>query len=145
MVANILSGLLIAIYAGYTRKNPVVWFLLGFFSPWISLILLCILPLLRKFLRPRVIVSSRAPSGSKATENPVTFEIPPSFSLHASPEDAAKLWYFLDEDNQTLGPMSFQSLYQKWKSGIVHTETLLWNETFTDWRPFHEVFPSARS
>lgn len=149
LLQSTLSGLLIAIYAFYNRRNPYIWFILGFLYPIFSLVLLCILPILKKILRPTLVVTRGNKSYQRAPvreteDSSVILESTPSFSLHVSPEDSAKLWYFLDSDRQTLGPMSFQAFYQKWKGGIITQDTLVWNDTFTDWKPFSTVFPSAR-
>ena len=75
----------------------------------------------------------------------MTLDITPSFDLEIEPSALKKLWYFLDKENKTIGPISFQLFYQKWQEGRILASTHVWNETLSEWKLFKDVFPNAKT
>ncbi|MBM3198868.1 MAG: DUF4339 domain-containing protein [Chlamydiae bacterium] len=131
----VLIAAIFSSYCAYRQKrNPVIWFILGLCFDIYALIALALLPLLRK-------KSQAALAKNRTSSDPTTLEVTPSFSLRTTPEAMQKLWYFLDKERQTTGPMSFQLFYEQWKKGIILSDTLVWNETFSEWKTFKEAFP----
>jgi len=132
----LLTGFLSAYCAYRQKRSAFFWFFIGYFFNIWALAALALLPWLRK--RMRVTQTNQDRSNSVHT-----LEVVPSFSLQIPPEAEKTLWYFLDQERQTIGPMSFRAFYDTWKKGKILTTTLVWNETFTEWKPFHEAFPAA--
>lgn len=78
------------------------------------------------------------PTGNEQT----TINVSPYADLSPDPISIQKLWYYLTNEGQTIGPMSFQVFYQSWKEGKIAKETYVWNETLTEWTYFKEIFPT---
>lgn len=135
-----VSSAIIAAYCAHRQKrNPFIWFFLGYFFQIFALIALAILPLIRKKIR-QALLKKHGLSPASQEDATTTLEVVPSFSLQTTPEAMQKLWYFLDGERKTVGPMSFQAFYETWKKGTILSDTLVWNETFPEWKSFSDVF-----
>jgi len=85
-----------------------------------------------------ITLSCKSPTSSE--DSLTTIDIPPSIELNVDPIAEKKLWYYLNTDSQSIGPMSFQAFYRSWKEGKISKEMYIWNETLTDWVQFKEIF-----
>ena len=139
--SSLAFGLTGACCAKKLKKNPYLWFALG--CVWkIYALLFILLPtfvgiLSLFFLKKKV---TKGPSfGASATEE-VTIEVSPYGDLNVSPQMEKTLWYYLDSDGKTMGPMSFPAFYQARKNGLLSDKTLVWNETLSEWTSFQNVF-----
>ena len=137
----LLSGALAATVAIFLKKNPVSWFIGGalvvFVAPGVIIAALFVALILR-------LKRKKAPkTNNKAQEDVVTLNVSPEQTLSSAKEHIQKIWYFLDEKRNTIGPISFSMLQQKWREGQVLKETLLWNESLGAWKPLRELFPNA--
>ena len=115
----IFIGGISAYLAKKQGRNPIPWFCIGAFSPICSLLLLFALPIAGYFLKKKLLKPMKRGKPQDKDSGTVTIDIPPFPGLQVPKEATKKLWYFLDKDNQTMGPMSFALLYQKWKEGQV--------------------------
>jgi hypothetical protein len=123
------------------RRNPYFWGALGcVLKMYAFLILLVIIPFLsillgviiRKKLRAQGSFTRKAP----ADDNVICLSELDASVLH-------KVWYYLDSNNQTQGPISGQLLLKKWKEGTILAGTYIWNETLSEWKTVMEVFPQG--
>ena len=105
--SSLIFGILAALYAKRTGKNPYLWFLLG-------MLLGCGVFLL--LFMPKRMGKSR-----QMQEIPIGKKI---------------FWYYLDGENRQRGPFEFDVLKQAWQRGTVTSETYVWNETLEKWEPF---------
>lgn len=147
IVYSLLAGAISAAIALKQKKNPFIWFGIGMLiGPIGCVILFFALPILGRFMLKRALKKAGQPTTAKNKANePVTFDVTPSFDLEVEPSALKKLWYFLDAENKTVGPISFQFFYQRWKEGRILASTHVWNETLSEWKPFKEVFPNAKA
>ncbi len=140
----ILIGGISAYFANKQGRNPLIWFAVGCFLPSCTLILLFILPIIGYFFK-RKLLKTMGQSKNKPKppqeDGTVTIDIPLFPDLQVSKDATKKLWYFLDSENKTVGPMSFVAFYQKWKNGTILGKTFVWNESLNEWKQFQEVFP----
>lgn len=141
----ILIGGVTAYFAKRQGRNPLIWFAIGCFLPSFSLALLFILPIIGYFFKRKFVKTlNKAARSKKSKENdPLTINVPPFPDLNPSEEAIKKLWYFLDQENQTVGPMSFFAFYQKWKEGKIASKTFVWNDSLSEWKQFKEIFPQG--
>ncbi len=54
------------------------------------------------------------------------------------------LWYYLEEDDTQNGPMSFLKLQQMMQEGKIQENTYIWNENFSHWKLWKDVFPTSK-
>lgn len=133
MMMSIAFSLLLAWSCGHYAKrrgrNPTTWFVAGAFFGILALIALFIFPV------------------RKPNEKPIaTQPIDKTPSLTATcPIQAQKLWYYLNDNKEQFGPMSFNALSKAWLDGSVQEQTFVWNEEMENWQPLKEVSTLLRS
>jgi hypothetical protein len=103
-------------------RNPSTWFIAGAFFGIFALITLFILPNRN---------AGKVPVGPSAPKAPPLEAISP---LHAE-----KMWYYLGEQQEQFGPMSFHALSRAWNEGLVREQTFVWNEAMENWLHFRDV------
>lgn len=103
-------------YAEKKGRSRNFWFvltlLLGIFAP----LILWFLPSLKK--------------------EDKTSQLPKEAESTTSPEEK---WYYLDEEHQTLGPITLPELKQLMTNGKVDASTLVWKQGMTDWKKMGET------
>lgn len=116
IISWLLFGGASSYFAKQRGRDPFAWFLIG--------MLLGILGLLLLFLLP--------PLSQTAEE-----EAPKELVLAKNEDDAFRLksWYYLDDQRQPIGPASFGQLKKAEEHGKINSETLLWCEGMSDWKP----------
>jgi hypothetical protein len=130
----IMAGLVCSCVAKKQNKNPYIWFGVGCLAPICGVLFLLLIPMFKKYFRSKT---------HKKQDRVVTLEVTPICELNPEAGSLNKLWYFLDAENITVGPMSFPVFKQKWKEGKILPTTLIWNETLTSWQSFQDIFPKA--
>lgn len=121
LITLITFGLIAAYFAKKQGKKPVIWFMLGFLFALPALCFLLFLPIKQYFEKKKTPL--------KKEETPP----PPIFA-------AETIWYYLDQNNCQQGPVSFQLLQKMQKENLIQTNTYIWNESFTDWKKWEELF-----
>lgn len=111
---SLCTGSLAAYFAYRRRKNPLVWFVIGFLFGCLGIVALFIGPFVKK-------TQERPKKPEPVLEGPTDC-----------------FWYYLDELQQQRGPMSFDALKQAWKRGEVLSATYVWHEHLTEWLPLQE-------
>lgn len=107
----------ISAYLAYRQKrNPYFWFAAGLF--------LGALGILAFFFIPKQVQEPKEVPGP----------------ILNGPVD--KLWYYLDEERQQKGPMSFDALSRALKEGKVKLENYVWHEELPEWKPLKEFTSS---
>jgi hypothetical protein len=114
---SLLFGLSTAWFAHNRGRNPYLWFSLGF--------LFGLLGVLAFFF----------PLTSQRKSREVVPEIPQPYI--EGPRDA--FWYYLDEERQQKGPMSFDAFSRIWRRGEMPPTTLVWHEQLEEWKPLQEL------
>lgn len=59
------------------------------------------------------------------------------------PQD--KLWYYLENNDTRVGPISFLALNEAWNQGRIKRSTYVWNEELTDWKLLKEFLKTTSS
>lgn len=130
-----LLGGICAYVAKQRNRNPIGWFFLGALLGVIGLIILYILPSKAKAIE----TPSTAPQAAVPTPE-ITADIPPSPpETSSAPSGTRKLWYYLDEDNNQYGPMSFPALREAWLDDKIANSTYLWNEDMEEWKSLEDL------
>ena len=106
-------------YAKRLGRNPRTWFAAG--------ALFGIFALIALFLFPR----RKAIAAQPVVKAPLL--------TAACPIQAEKLWYYLNDQKEQFGPMSFNALGKAWLEGSVREQTFVWNEEMENWQPLKEV------
>jgi hypothetical protein len=114
----LLIGTFIGLAAAYVahrkKRNPYLWFFVGFFFGLFGLFFFIFLPQKKK-------------TPKKTAPQPFI----------SGPSD--KFWYFLDKSNEQVGPMSYIALSKHWKEGEIGQSTFIWHEDLTDWKPLEDL------
>lgn len=117
---GLLTGAACAHYAKAQGRNPWRWFWVGF--------LFGVFGLLAIFFWPKTKKEPPAPAAPTAA--------PPALP---PPAHADKLWYYLDEENQRHGPMSYTALRAALHEKKISEESYVWNEALDDWKRLGEA------
>lgn len=117
-------------FARQRGRSPLNWFIAGLFFGIFALILLFILPVLKR----------KDPLKSESFPSPKI----PQLMLQ-TPSHAEKLWYFLDEQKTQYGPMSFEALSRAFSEGKIKDHTYVWNELMENWQEFEKVIQKSSS
>ncbi len=120
-----ILGMVCSRIARKRNRHPFGWFVLGAFFGIFGLVLLYVLP----------------PKKVKQVTEPIQTE-PVKVEEEALPEPAT-LWYYLDEDNNQFGPMSFDLIEDAWEEQRIGEKTYLWNESMEDWKTLESI-PEVR-
>jgi len=113
-----LFGVMAAFFAHSRGKNPYLWFVVGFLFGMLGVVAL-FLPFTTKRKPVRRQQRPQAPR-------------PPEQRL-VGPSNC--FWYYLDEQQQQKGPMSFQAITKAWKRGEILPDTFVWHEELPEWKP----------
>lgn len=118
-----------AYYANRKGRNPLLWFiigvLLGIFAPLILLFLSSVKP-----------VDSDIPTMSVSNPDPSLDQLdqaPPQVNLQSS-EEENKLWYYLDQNHQQIGPVSIIALRELWNRGQLEITSYVWSDGMEQWQ-----------
>lgn len=120
IISWLLFGGATSYFANQRGRDPFAWFLIGLLLGILGLLLLFLLPPLEKM------------SEEEVKETPLVEDL----------EDSSyrmKAWYYLDEQNQQVGPKSFNQLKKAGESGKILADTLLWCEGMSEWKPMKEI------
>lgn len=121
----ILMGTATSYFANQRGRDPFAWFLIGMLLGVLGLLLLFLLP----------------PAAPK--EEQEEFEVE-EFSREPSkiePQESYRFkdWFYLDDKNQQLGPLTFQNFRKIWEQGKVSESTFVWSEGMTNWRKIQDL------
>lgn len=133
----LLIALFTAYYAHLKGKNPMIWFLLGIllgiFAPMILLIF---------YSDSKKDESDQTPTMSVSNPDPSLQQLStrPSSELDAkSLEAETKLWYYLDQDHQQMGPVSVVALRELWNRGQLELTNYVWSEGMEQWQKVDQL------
>lgn len=123
-----------AYYASRKGRNPFIWFvigtLLGIFAP----IILIFLPAVKNEANqvdsePTMSISRPDPALHHEALPP---PLPTAEELKRQQEED-KLWYYLDQNHQQMGPVSIVALRELWNTGRLELTSYVWAEGMGQW------------
>ncbi|MCH9631006.1 MAG: hypothetical protein S4CHLAM37_10180 [Chlamydiia bacterium] len=122
---SVLMGLVTAFFARDRRNRDFsIWFILGFMFGLLAFVPLLFLPKLEK----------KKKEEEKPKEEPIiTVDLTPKLPMRE------QLWYFLDEKQTQVGPVSFEGLRKHFLTGSVGTTSYVWNAMMKDWETLQEL------
>lgn len=131
----IIIASLTAYYADRKGRSFTIWFILGALLGVFAPLILFFLPSLPEensdATQPMMTVSQPDPSLS-----PVS---PPLASLPAWKGEEDKLWYYLDQEHQQIGPVSIVALRDMWKRGLLELNSYVWTEGMEQWQKVEQL------
>lgn len=120
-----------AYYASKKGRNPLLWFiigvLLGVFAPLILLFLSWMQSDQKNGESPGMTVSNPDPSLQNLPQIPL--EVDP-----AANEIENKLWYYLDQHHEQMGPVSVIALRDLWNHGQLELNSYVWSDGMDQWQ-----------
>ncbi len=119
----VLIGYITSRQAVRRGRNPAFWFFIGMIFGVFGLLTLLLLP------GPMSKHESQKTIATPAPSQPLT---PPD-------EIQGKIWYYLDNEHQQQGPMSFDKLKDNWQKQAISEHTLIWNESLDEWKTIKEI------
>ena len=134
LFVQISFGVICAFIAQKKARSPYIWFLGGLFFSFLALIAL--------FILPPVEIEKKEDDNMGLVENLKEIQELESVEDDAEQvpsESSNTLWYYLDENNQQLGPMTLQRLVNDWNDKKLKENTLVWNEEMSGWKPLRET------
>lgn len=139
-ILNIIFVLLVAWLTAYTAskkgRSPVFWFILGMFFSVFALLFLIFLPPVPK--KGRVF---RGNSGETPFDG-TTIEVKPLSTTDESVDlksPERKEWYYLDDQRQQTGPISFETLKNLCRTSIITPSTYIWCEGMQEWKKLSDM------
>jgi len=118
IIISLVNGALAAYLAHRWKKNPWVGFILGSMLGLFGIFFL--------FFASKKKVEETAPAPSPfATLEPLG-------------------WHFLNDDRETIGPMSATRLEEHYKENKLSPESLVWHESLTEWKPLSAVLETVK-
>lgn len=131
LLFQFVIGCLTAYYAKRQGRNPYLWFMIGFlfgiFAPLVLFYLSFIKNTGDTNGMPGMTVSNPDPELEKSPE------------LHSKDEqklreEEEKLWFYLDQSHQQMGPVSIIALRELWNRGQLGLNTYVWTEGMQEWQ-----------
>jgi hypothetical protein len=120
-----------AYYANRKGRNPLLWFiigiLLGIFAPLILLFFPSVKSERGENGLPTMTVSNPDPS-----LEPLSIK-PPTEEEIKRKEEENKLWYYLDQNHQQIGPVSTLALRELWNRGQLELNSYVWAVGMEKW------------
>jgi len=121
---SIIMGCLCAVLAVSRERSPIAWFFLGFILGWVGLLLIFILPSLKK-----------VPKSEPEQIEPVVEEKKEPESSFERTDN----WFYLDQKKEVCGPLSVQMIKEKWGEGDISENSWVWNEMIDEWKKISQV------
>ncbi len=124
---NIIIAIATSYFAGRKGRSQLGWFILAVFFGIIPMIVLYFIPELSNG-NPTMAVSKPAPSLHPTPTKP----------FESSPEEN-RLWYYLDQNHQQIGPVSTIALRDLWDRALLDSNSYLWSEGMSQWQKLEEL------
>jgi hypothetical protein len=110
-----------AYFANQRGRDPRIWFMVGALFGLLGLLLLFILPSLKKDTPEEVNAALQASQEFQAIQS-------------IEKEYLSKEWFYLDQDEKHHGPLSFKALKDLWGKTEISASSLVWSEGMKEWQ-----------
>jgi hypothetical protein len=122
-----------ALYAPSKGRSSLNWFFIGLFFGVFGLLLLFLLPSLKKD-------EEISKGGLPAEKTPSIEQKSQEVSPHLE-EIKKDDWFYLDGNKKPQGPCTRESMKEKWQQGSLSQESWVWNESIVVWKKIADVSP----
>ncbi len=132
----IIIAIFTSYYAGSQGRNTLKWFVIGLLLGILAPLILLFLPPVKKEKSdglPSMTVSRPDPSLahlSHAVLNPEDTKIK---------EEENKLWFYLNQKHEQVGPVSVIALRELWNRGKLELNQYVWSEGMEQWKKVDEL------
>lgn len=126
-------GWLNAYYAEQRGRNNIVWFIIGFYTGLLGLLVL--------FLLPAVTKDGKEPSEKQNSESipeGETLTVEP-LSIKRTPEELDCEWFYVDNEKKQQGPISLEKMKELWQEKMIIDQTYVWCEKMQNWQYIKEL------
>lgn len=111
LLVSIIFGIICSRIAQKKSRNKHVWFINGILFGIIGVLIIF-------FLKPVKIIQ----------ENVKKIEIKDD-----------NFWYFINGEEKQIGPISLNKLFDHFQNGNISENTMVWNDTLTDWKKLKDI------
>ncbi|MBM3201000.1 MAG: DUF4339 domain-containing protein [Chlamydiae bacterium] len=122
-------GCISAYVAHKKKKNPYLWFFIGFFLGLIGLIILFLTPQKKEVSAPSLVMASAYPSPATPEDFPAEIAMPKT----RIPTNPKIHWYYIDSHKVSQGPLNLDQIKCAYTKGVINASTLIWNEEIENW------------
>jgi hypothetical protein len=126
-----------AYYANRKGRNPLLWFIIGVLLGIFAPLILMFFPTVKNERSGNGI-----PTMTVSKPDPSLEHLPQSFPSEAEfklQEEESKLWYYLDQNHQQVGPVSIIALRELWKRGKLELNSYVWSEGMAKWEKVDDL------
>lgn len=131
----VIIASLTAYYADRKGRSFTIWFILGVLLGVFAPLILFFLPSLRgedvDEGQPTMTVSKPDSSLERLS--------PPLAPVPTWKEEEDKLWYYLDQEHQQMGPVSIVALRDMWNRGLLELNSYVWTEGMGQWQKVEQL------
>lgn len=113
----LIQGSIAAYYAKRKGRNPYLWFAIGCFFGIFGILAVFFLK------NPK-----KAGAPAKTVPEPAVRKTLPH-----------RIWYYLDQNTQQIGPVSTSALEAAWEEGKISLITYVWHEGMENWKSWQDV------
>ncbi len=114
------------------QRNPWFWFSLGVLLGIFGILLLFIVEEIAWRKSSKIVEKTFALS----SEENLFFE---------NQENSQKFWYFINEEEQSEGAMSFQKFRELYEDKKIHSLTYVWNASLPTWQRLKDLMQKSTS
>jgi hypothetical protein len=116
-----------AYYANRKGRNALLWFIIGVLLGVFAPLILLFFPSVTNEESKNGILAKTISSSDPSPE-----------SIHDTDElkqkeEENKLWYYLDQNHQQMGPVSVIALRELWKRGLLELNYYVWSDGMEKW------------
>jgi hypothetical protein len=114
-------------YARHKGRDPVGWFILGALLGIFAPLILLFLPTIKSEETGLPTLTDSTSDSFHSSQQPLPIE------KEAVIQEEDKLWYYLDQDHQQIGPVSVFALRELWNRGKLNLNQYVWCEGMEKW------------
>jgi hypothetical protein len=149
LILSILLGVLFGITCSYLAKDkgrsPLNWFIIGLLFGIIGLVVLLLMPRIKKPEEdaPQV---EEAPQKVQPIEEVESEEEPSTINSPPTQSELYRMnpWYYLDGKHVQIGPVDFQDILEAWRYGEISLSSYVWTDTMSNWQKIEQL-PDLRA
>lgn len=121
-------------YANLKGRNPILWFIIGILLGIFAPLILLFFPNIKNERNdsggmPTMTISNPDPSNQQhLPETPLT-------EMEVKQQELEdKLWYYLDQNHEQIGPVSLIALRELWNRGQLDLNSYVWADGMEQWQ-----------